>query len=80
MIEVHEEARTEIVRTVADALEVDELPPGLRIAIRGWLAMVEEMVLHWLDGRPVPRADLVAYLQRAATTLLPEAAALRTAE
>ncbi|MGH9037230.1 MAG: hypothetical protein ACRD0O_15835, partial [Acidimicrobiia bacterium] len=48
-------------------------PPGLRIVIRGWIAMVEESVLHWLEGSPVPREQLLGFLQRAAGAMLPDA-------
>ncbi|MGH7535418.1 MAG: hypothetical protein ACREMG_07520, partial [Gemmatimonadales bacterium] len=58
------------------ALGLTEVAPALRIVIRGWIAMVEESVLHWLDERPIGRDALVDFLQRAATTMLPEALAL----
>jgi hypothetical protein len=35
--------------------------------------MVEESVLHWLEGTPVPRDQLLGFLQRAAATILPDA-------
>ena len=61
---------------VAAALGVSELPPALRLVIRGWIAMVEECVLHWLDDRPVPRDELIEFLRRAALTMLPDALTL----
>jgi hypothetical protein len=50
-------------------------PSGLRIMIRGWIAMVEEAVLHWLEDKSVPREDLIGFLERAAITMLPDALA-----
>ena len=34
------------------------------------LAGVEEAVIQWLDGRPIPRADLVDLLRRAGLSML----------
>ena len=73
---VFEATRGEVVRIIAGAIGLTELPPGLRIAIRGWIAFVEECVLHWLDGMPVPRTELIGFLQKAALVLLPDASAL----
>ena len=79
LLEVFEDTRTAVVGIVAGALGLSELPPGLRLLIRGWIAMVEECVLHWLDDRPVPREELVEFLRRAALTMLPEALVLGAA-
>jgi AcrR family transcriptional regulator len=73
LLEVFEDTRTAVVGIVAATLGLSELPPGLRLAIRGWIAMVEECVLHWLSDRPVPREELVEFLRRAALTMLPDA-------
>lgn len=73
LLEVFEDTRRAVVDIIADALGVSELPAGLRLALRGWIAMVEECVLHWLDDRPVPREDLIEFLRRAALTMLPDA-------
>src|SRR5437870_7004351 len=73
LLAVFEDTRSAVVGIVAGALGLAELPAGLRMAIRGWIAMVEECVLHWLDQRPVPREDLVEFLRRAALTMLPDA-------
>src|SRR5439155_1351627 len=73
LLAVFEDTRAAVVEIVAGALGVAELPAGLRMAVRGWIAMVEECVLHWLDGRPVPREELVEFLRRVALTMLPDA-------
>jgi hypothetical protein len=58
-------------------LGVDELPAGLAIGLRGWIAFAEEAVLHWLaHDRPVRRDALVSFLQQTAVQLLPEALAM----
>lgn len=80
LLAVFEDTRGAVVGIVAVALGLTELPAGLRMAIRGWIAMVEECVLHWVDGRPVPREELVEFLRRAALTMLPDALALGSGE
>jgi len=79
LLAVFEDTRAAVVDIVAGALGVAELPAGLRMAVRGWIAMVEECVLHWLDGRPVPREELVEFLRRVALTMLPDALRLGAA-
>ena len=73
LMEVFEETRSAVVDIVLHAIGLTDAPPGLRIVVRGWIAMVEESVLHWLEGRPVPREALVGFLQRAAAAMLPDA-------
>ena len=79
LLEVFEATRGAVVDIVAAALGLSEVPAGLRLLIRGWIAMVEECVLHWLDDRPVPREELVEFLRRAALTMLPDALRLGVA-
>jgi AcrR family transcriptional regulator len=76
LLAVFEDSRTAVVGIVAAALGLPVTPPGLRLAIRGWIAMVEETILHWLDDRPISRDQLVDFLQTAALRMLPEALAL----
>lgn len=74
---VFDEARNAAVDLIQGVLGVPELPPGLAIALRGWVAFVEEAALHWLAaGRPIERDDLVGFLQETAITMLPVALAL----
>src|SRR5919206_1813134 len=73
---VFEDTRAAVVEIMAGALGLTAPPAGLRIAIRGWIAMVEESILHWIDGRPIARETLVDFLQKAALTMLPDALAL----
>lgn len=76
LLAVFEDTRAAVVDIVAASLGLSEIPAGLRLAIRGWIAMVEECVLHWLEDSPVPRHELVEFLRRAALTMLPDALAL----
>jgi AcrR family transcriptional regulator len=76
LLAVFEDTRAAVVDIVVRSLGLSAPPPGLRIVIRGWIAMVEEAILHWLDGRPIPREALVDFLQKAALTMLPDALVL----
>jgi AcrR family transcriptional regulator len=76
LLEVFEDTRGAVVDLVRRAIGMPDLPAGLRIAVRGWIALVEEAALHWLDGRPVPRAELVDFLHRAALSLLADPLAI----
>lgn len=75
--EVFEETRNGVVELVQRVLGAAELPPGLAIGLRGWIALVEESTLHWVAmDRPIDRVELVTFLLDLALTMLPEAAAL----
>jgi AcrR family transcriptional regulator len=74
LLAVFEETRSAVVDLILAAIGLaGSPPPGLRIVIRGWIAMVEESVLHWLEGSTVPRDQLLGFLQRAAAAMLPDA-------
>ncbi len=70
LLEVYEECRRDIAHLILDALGQADPPPALRIGIRGWIAGVEEAVIQWLDGRPIPREELVELLRKAGLALL----------
>ena len=75
--EVFEDTRNAVVALIQGVLGAPELPPGLAIGLRGWIALVEESALHWVAlGRPVGRTELVTFLLDVALTMLPEASAL----
>jgi AcrR family transcriptional regulator len=76
LLAVFEDTRAAVVGIVAASLGFSEMPAGLRLVIRGWIAMVEECVLHWVEDRPIPREDLVEFLRGAALKMLPDALAL----
>ena len=73
LLAVFEDTRDAVVDIMAAALGFSELPAGLRLVFRGWIAMVEECVLHWLDDKPVPRDELLRFLREAALRMLPDA-------
>src|SRR5256885_12704614 len=79
LLAVFEDTRAAVVDIIAGALGFSQLPAGLRLVFRGWIAMVEECVLHWLDDKPVPRDELLEFLCRAALTMLPDALTLGVA-
>lgn len=70
LLEVYEECRRDIVQLIFDALGLTDPPPALRIGMRGWIAGVEEAVIQWLDGRPIPREELIDLLRRAGLSML----------
>ncbi len=76
LLVVFEELRAAITDLMAEVLEMAPLRPGLRLAIRGWIAMAEEMILSWTDDPVIARSDLVDFLHSAAFALLPSALAL----
>jgi AcrR family transcriptional regulator len=70
LLEVFEETRAEVVGIIERAAGFESLPPGLLLAARAWIALVEESVLHWLGHGSLSREDLIDFLHRAALTLL----------
>ncbi|HJP64733.1 MAG TPA: TetR/AcrR family transcriptional regulator [Actinomycetota bacterium] len=70
LLQVYEDGRDRIAQLIFDGLGLTDPPPALRIGIRGWIAGVEEAVIQWLDGRPIPREELVELLRRAGLALL----------
>ena len=73
LLAVFEDTRASVVDIMANALGFTELPAGLRLVFRGWIAMVEECVLHWLEEKPFPREELLEFLREAALRMLPDA-------
>lgn len=75
--EVVDATRDGVVALVQGVLGAPALPPGLNIALRAWIAFVEEAALHWLTlGRVVDRDALVDFLADTAIRMLPDAVAL----
>lgn len=71
LLEVFEFARDGVVATLAAGLGIGHPNPAERICLRGWLALVEEAVLHWIvSGAPVPRAELVAFCRDVGLSIL----------
>ena len=71
LLAVFEYARDGIADVVADGIGMTELTAGQRIALRSWIALTEEAVLHWaMAAKPVPRSDLVTFCRDAALHVL----------
>lgn len=76
LLAVFEDTRAAIVGLIGATFGMPDLTPGLRILVRGWIAMVEESVLCWLEGgRTVEREALLGFLERSAMVMLPHALA-----
>jgi AcrR family transcriptional regulator len=54
-----EEARWRSIHLIADALDIDEPDPRLRIALRGWQGYTEGAIIEWLKDRELPPDELV---------------------
>lgn len=77
LAEVFDETRDRIVQRVLEQMEAPNASPALRIAVRGWVGMVEECSLEWLRTRPIARTDLVTLLEVALVDILTRAASIR---
>ncbi|QXQ15671.1 TetR/AcrR family transcriptional regulator [Skermania piniformis] len=67
-VEIFEANRSEIVRRILTQvpLGVDEATrPTVHLAVRGWIAFIEETTIAWLRTQPISRADLVELNVRA---------------
>jgi AcrR family transcriptional regulator len=63
LAEVFEETRRVFVGRIVERAGVSDPSPALSIAVRGWVAMVEEAIIEWLVARPIPRDDLLDLLE-----------------
>lgn len=68
LVAVMEQTRDVLAERILSGLR--ELTPGLdqplvRVAVRGWLGMVEEATIAWLRDGSIPRPDLVWILHEA---------------
>lgn len=75
--EIYEQARSALVDRIFDSSGSEVLAgfgatdgPPLRLLVRGWSAMVEDVVLSWLeDDRGIDKAHLVAMLAGSLATI-----------
>jgi AcrR family transcriptional regulator len=75
--EVFEDTRNGVVALIQGVLGAAQLPAGMAIGLRGWIALVEEAALHWVAlDRPIARTELVTFLLDVALAMFPEAMAL----
>jgi AcrR family transcriptional regulator len=71
LYEVFEYARDGVAEVLAEGVGLTDLTERQRMALRSWIALTEEAVLHWvLAGKPVPREELVAFCQTIALAVL----------
>ncbi|MGI8661904.1 MAG: TetR/AcrR family transcriptional regulator [Acidimicrobiales bacterium] len=70
LLAVFETTRDAIVALIAGKLATDP-SPLLKLAIRGWIASVEEATFLWLRDEPCSRDALIELLYRSALQLLP---------
>ncbi len=62
--EVFEDTRQGVVDIVMANAGLDEPSPRLRMVVRGWVALAEQMINDWVTEPYMERADLVAFLRR----------------
>ena len=70
MAEVFEDTRQAVVDIICEVLGLDEPSPKLRLVLRGWIAMCEEMTLDWLQTEAMTRDQLTGFLRDAALACL----------
>ena len=57
-----ERSRADTIRHIVRSFGLDQPPPELRIALRGWIGFLEGACLDWLAKPNVPKARLVELL------------------
>lgn len=62
---VFERSREDLVDRLLLGVDADPAEPLLRLAVRGWAAMTEEMVAAWNRQPAAARDDLVALIEQA---------------
>ena len=62
--QIIEDARAETVRRVVHSMDLDEAPPLLRIALKGWVGFLEVACLEWLETPDVSKDELVTLLAK----------------
>jgi AcrR family transcriptional regulator len=67
---VFDDTRRVLVERIISRAGVEPAPEVLVIAVRGWVAMVEEAAIEWLRDRSVPRAALIGILEDVLMQLL----------
>jgi AcrR family transcriptional regulator len=72
MSAVYTETRTAFTDFIVEAVGAVQGPvtPALALAVRGWQAFVEEVVLVWMEGHDLTRAELLDMLERSFYRLL----------
>jgi AcrR family transcriptional regulator len=74
--EIVEETRRKMIARIAGGLGIDDPPPHVAIALRGWIGMVEGASLEWVERGGVARSWLRDMLVRALESTLAHALTL----
>lgn len=76
LLDVYDSTRTAFTDRVLDSLDlVDVPPPRLRAAVRGWVALTEEVTVDWLSRGGLDRAEVVDLIDDALVALIAVAGA-----
>jgi len=67
---VYDDTRNTIVSLIAARLGLAEPTGVVRLAIRGWVAMAEEIILDWMATDDVARSEMIELLTTSAWALL----------
>ncbi|WP_067535967.1 TetR/AcrR family transcriptional regulator [Nocardia crassostreae] len=62
MVDAHRQAQVDRILTESPIPVEDADRPRLTLAVRGWIAFVEETTLTWLRAEPITRAELIDML------------------
>jgi AcrR family transcriptional regulator len=75
---VHEETRSVLAHRILAGMQLeDDCPPGVRLAVRGWLAFAEEATVEWVrDRKRIKRPQFVLFLEEGLVRLVDLAAHL----
>lgn len=71
--EIYQDTRDQLTATVLAAAGRTDCPPLVRMAVRGWLAYVEDVTLDWSEHKVVGQDALVAMFVAALDTLTDQA-------
>lgn len=64
VVQLLEGTRRTLTERIVSRISADAPPPLLRLALRGWIGLVEAASLDWLDRREVPREQLRGLLEQ----------------
>lgn len=70
LLEIFEHTRLAVVELIADRLGIIERTGLVVLAIRGWVAFAEEVILAWLDDDTIERDALRGFLVDSAVSLV----------
>jgi AcrR family transcriptional regulator len=74
--DIADEIRQLNAQRILDSLGAHDPRPALRLAVRGWVGLVEAVTLDWLDHHDVDRERLIAELMSALNSSLAMARSL----